>query len=143
MNAECGLLNSGVVRFDSDRPFVRDEIDSSYQRVAYVDKNGDIRERDELRPVPKNPIAGLVYDPATMSLTAMLNNGIHLEQVSLDMMPNDPNDIAALATARFERAYNRELKSVQAGLESEVTTEPPKVDESSQEQPRYKASLTK
>lgn len=74
-----------------------------------VEENGDISEFYELvdpDSIP-HPLAGVVYDPATMSMTAQLAAGVELKPVQPGLMYSDPLEAEriALSQNRFLQDY--------------------------------------
>lgn len=124
LSANYGLLNFGVHRvFEEQTKELKYK--STYQRLivrSKVNKNGDISEFQELvdpDSIP-HPLSGVVYDPATMSLTAQLAAGVELKEVHLGNMFSDPLEAERLAL----RANSYIQKVVADNEEKNPTTDP-------------------
>lgn len=73
-----------------------------------MNENGDISEFQELvdpDSIP-HPLSGIIYDPATMSMTAQLAAGVELKEVHPSLMYSDP-----LEAERIALRMNHEITS--------------------------------
>lgn len=128
LGANYGLLNFGVHRVIEEGSTIS-KTRSTYQCLivrSKVNENGDISEFTELVDPDSlpHPLAGVVYDPATMSMTAQLAAGVELKPVHLGSMYSDPLEaerIALRANSYIQKvvATNEELKQT-----SEPVSEP-------------------
>lgn len=67
-----------------------------------------------------HPLAGVIYDPATMSMTAQLAAGVELNEVHLGNMFSDPLEAERIAL----RANNYLQKVVASNEEKKQASEP-------------------
>lgn len=90
-----------------------------------VNQNGDISEFKELvdpDSIP-HPLAGVIYDPASMSMTAQLAAGVELKEVYLGNMYSDP-----LEAERIALRANNYLQKVVASNEEKNQPSVPSSD---------------
>lgn len=83
-----------------------------------VNENGDVSEFTELvdpDSIP-HPLAGVIFDPATMSMTAQLAAGVELKEVHLGNMYSDPLEA--------ERIALRANSQIQEFVKSQESSEP-------------------
>lgn len=89
-----------------------------------VNENGDISEFQELvdpDSIP-HPLSGVIYDPATMSMTAQLAAGVELKEVHMGNMYADP-----LEAERIALRANSYLQKVVETNEAQKQVDEPSV----------------
>ena len=91
---------------------------------------------DEIVVTPRDHhgfFEGVHYDPKTMSLTARLNLGIPLQEVSIGCTENDPNVLYRKTNDLiygFRERYSQNVQQAQAAA-AESTVKAPKVESES------------
>lgn len=90
-----------------------------------VADNGDVYEETEFvepSSIP-HPLEGVIYDPATMSLTAQLSAGVPLKPVSIGKMFSDPLEGERIALGIYKLGVDA-MQSSESEESAPVETSP-------------------
>lgn len=108
----------------------------TYKRLivrSKVEPNGDVSEFSELIDPDsvRHPLDGVIYDPATMSMTAQLAAGVELKEVQPGLMYADP-----LEAERIALRANSYIQKVVASNEEAKAASEPQPESQSQPEPQ-------